>query len=153
MPSSSMRLACSMESMPARIAFLMPLCAVRVRSNLPASHVRLFCRGFQLFKGKLRRSWTVSFGEHAACSQDLDHIHAVFHLRPHDMTNLVNSIGDLEIPLFRKHGNARLRRKIIEITMSSGDGNRWSAGHNTRPRNEAFVNGVAQVHSKKRQRT
>src|SRR5258707_6294772 len=109
MPSSSIRLACSIESMPARIAFLMPCvpcaCAAILRPAMCASSAAAFSSS-----GVNCGAPGLSPLEHAAGGKYLDYVHAVFHLGAHHVANLVNAIGDLEVALFRKHGDARLRR-------------------------------------------
>jgi len=87
----------------------------------------------------LRSAWTISLGKHAAGGENFDHVHAIFHLSAHHVADLVNAVRNLESALFRKHGDARLWREIIQIPVSAGDGNARPAGDNPWSRNQSFI--------------
>jgi len=68
------------------------------------------------------------------------------------MPNLVNAIGNLKVALLRKHAHARLRRKVVQVAVSAGDGNSRPTGHDARSRDQSFIDGIAQIYRQKRQR-
>src|ERR1051326_4689825 len=122
---------------------------VRVRRDLAAGHMRLVGSGFQLFRSKLRSARTIALGEDTTRGKNLDYVNAVFHLGTHYVANLVNAIGDLEVALFRKHGDACLRRKVIQVAVPAGNRDARPAGYDTRSGNQAFIDGVAQINGQK----
>ena len=124
--------------------------AVGVSGDFAPCHVRSFGGDFEFFEGVLRGAGTVSFGEHAAGGENFDDVDAVFHLSAHDVTELINAVGDLKVTLLGEHRDASLRRKIVEVAVASGDGDARAAGDYARTGNQAVVDGVAQIDGEKR---
>ena len=112
MPSSSIRLPCSIESTPATHGILDPLGAVGMRGDLAAGGMGLLDRRAQLFDRELRRPRRVAPRHDAARGVDLDHVDAVLDLRPDDVPHLVDAVGDLEIAFVGEDRHADLRRVI-----------------------------------------
>ena len=110
MSSSSARLACSMESMPGENRVLDALGSVRVRGDLASRLVRFVGGDLQLFERELRRAGTVALRQHAAGGENLDHVHAVLHLRANDVAHLVGPVGNLKVALRREKRDAGLGR-------------------------------------------
>src|SRR6478672_2754529 len=125
---------------------------MRMRGDLASGHVCFFSRSFQLLRGKLRSAWAVSLGKYAAGGKNLYHIHAIFHLGAYHVPDLVNAIGNLEVALFRKHADARLWRKIVQVAVSAGDGDARPAGNDAWSRDQSFVDRIAQIHGQERRR-
>ena len=141
-----------MESMPARIESLILFVAVRVRGDLASRFVGLVGGDLQLFEGKLLGAGTVSFGEHAAGAKNLDHVDAVLHLRAHDVTHLIRTVGNLVVALRREERDAGLGRVVIQVAVAARDRNSRPAGHHARTDDVSLVDVVAQINSHERTR-
>ena len=100
-PSSSIRLPCSIESTPARTAFLIPWAPWAWAATLRPAAWRLLDRGAELLDGELRCAGRVAPRQHPADGVDLDHVDAVLELRPDDVAHLVGAVGDPVVALAR----------------------------------------------------
>jgi hypothetical protein len=122
---------------------------MRMRGNLPPRHVGFIRGGFEFFKSELRSARTVTLGQNSSCSHDLDYVHAILYLCADHVPDLVNAVGNGEIALRGKHAYARLRRVVVQVTVTTSDGNARAAGNNARAGNKTFIDRIAQVHGKK----
>jgi len=101
MPSSSIRVPCSIESKPARVASLM-LCVPCLRGDAAPQPMRLLRRDAQLFVGELGRAGDVAAREHAATRRDLDQVTPAGHVRAESGGGSWSAaVGDREIALQR----------------------------------------------------
>src|SRR5215472_17349584 len=123
-----------------------------MRRDFASRHVGLIGSRFQFFGRELRRSWVVAFGQNAAGGKDLDHVHPVLHLGADDVANLVHAIGNLEVSFLGEHADACLRREIVQVAVTAGDGDARTAGNDSGSWNQPFVDRVAQIDGQKRQR-
>src|SRR5579864_6358023 len=98
--------------------------AVCVGGDFASGHVGGFGGDFEFFERVLRRAGAIAFGKHSAGSENLDDVDAVFYLRANDVAQLVVPVGNLEVTLFGKHGDAGLRRKAVQVAVASGDRDR-----------------------------
>src|SRR4051812_13655966 len=68
------------------------------------------------------------------------------------MTDLIGSISDPIVPLFREHADARLRGIVIQVAVSAGDGNAGAAGDDPRPDDETLADGIPKIYRQERER-
>src|SRR4029077_7210719 len=94
----------------------------------------------------------IALGEHSTSGQNLDYVHAVFHLRAHYVADLVDAVGDLKVAFLGKHAHTRLRRIIVQVAMTAGDRNARSTGYSAGSRNQAFVDQIPEIDGEKRRR-
>src|SRR5205807_4787626 len=124
-PASSMRLECSTESIPARIASLIDCvpcaCAATLRPSLC-----FLCDRFQFIERLLWRAGLVALRHHAAGSTDLDEIRSIFHHLAYLGSRRPRPIGDTFVTMME------LGRKQILIAMPASDAQRWTRNQHTR---------------------
>src|SRR5437868_9341532 len=123
-----------------------------MRGDLTSRHVRGFGSHLQFLERVLRCPGLITLGEHSPGGEYFDHVDAVLHLCTDDMSDLVGPIGDLKITLFRKHHHVSLRREVVQVAVTTGDGDPRTAGYDAWTDNESLSDGVPQIHRQKRQR-
>jgi hypothetical protein len=123
-----------------------------MRGNFAPGRMGRIRRHLQLFETVLWSARLITPAQYTSGCENFDYIDAIFHLRADRLPHLFRTVGDLKVTLFRKHHDPRLRRVIIEIAVSASDRNARSGSYNTRTRNEACVDAIAQINGKKRER-
>ena len=108
------------------------LCAVGVGGDLAASLVGGIGRHLKFGERVLRRAGLVALREDAARSEDLDDVDAVLDLLADGLLDLLFAISNLEVTFLGKHCDGGLRRIVVEVTVTAGDGDAGAGGDHAR---------------------
>ena len=151
-PSSSTRLACSMESMPAWMAHLMPWVPWAWAAILRPVAWAVSAAIFEFFESCIARRRAYRPAQDPARREDLDHIDAVLDLGADGLAHLLGAVGDREVALVGEHHDAGLRRIVVEVAVAAGDRDAGPGGDDARAGNESCIDAVAEIDREKRQR-
>jgi hypothetical protein len=61
------------------------------------------------------------------------------------VADLFGTVGDGEVALRGEHGHACLRGVVVEVAVAAGDGECGAGGYDAWARDQAFVDGVAEI--------